>query len=168
MLNQIKQNLRWILAAIAACVVSFGIGWMSKTPEQIVKIEEKIVEKVVEKVTETEKTKSEQKKVTKVITKPDGTTETTTTEVVSDTSEKIAEKEKESDKISEKDSVAKTTPTDTWRPNYSIGVEASTDFPDLDLMYRVTAGYRLFGNLWLSGGYHFQHKEVSVGLRVDF
>lgn len=164
MFENIKQKAKWIAVAIAACVISFLIGWNSKKPSEIIQVEEKIVEKVVEKIVEVEKKK--QQKITKITKKPDGTTTTTTI----DTSSEISVAEKDSSSSVEKNTTQNTEKAGTsiYMPQYSAGIEAIPDISSLDVSYRVGAGYRVLGNMWIIGGYSINSNELGVGLRVDF
>jgi len=170
MLDTIKQKLRTILMALAALAVAYGAGWASKKPQEIIQVEEKIVEKVVEKIVEVERQRLEKKKITKVTTRADGSTTTTTIDSV--TGETLSSSDHETSSESEqskKTSSQKPAGGDgSYRPNYSAGVEAVTDFKSLDPTYRATIGYRILGNMWGTSGYHLENNELSLGLRIDF
>lgn len=166
MLDHLKANLKWLAAIIVACSIAFGAGWYSKKPVEVVQVEERVVEKVVEKIVEIEKKK--QQKVTKVTKKPDGTTTTTIIDTNTETS--VSEK----GKTSELDREASTTTEkpaalgDAYRPSFSAGVEAVTDFKELSLSYRASLGYRILGNAWLQGSYDVKRNELGAGVRIDF
>lgn len=156
--------IKWIAAMIIACAIAFGAGWASKKPQEVVRVEEKVVERVVEKIIEVEKKK--QQKVTKITQKPDGTTTTTIIDTTTETniSERDSRTERESNTTSNTERIA----GEAYRPTYSIGAEAVTDFQSLEVTYRMNLGYRILGNAWVSGGYDHKRNELGAGIRVDF
>jgi len=164
MFEQIKQKAKWISVALAACIISFLIGWNAKKPTEVIQVEEKIVEKVVEKIVEVEKKK--QQKITKITKKPDGTTTTTTI----DTSSEVSVSEKDNSSSIEKNTTEHIEkPSEAgYRPSYSAGIETTTDFSSLDMSYRVNVGYRVLGNAWITSGYSIKENEFGIGIRVDF
>jgi hypothetical protein len=159
MFESLKSNLKWLAALIVACCLAFGAGYAYKEPT--VQVEEKIVEKVIEKIVEVEKKKKQ--KVTKVTQKPDGTTTTT----VIDTTEDTNTVAQESDHTTEH-TQTKPGSGDAYRPTYSAGVDAVTDFKSLSPSYRVSLGYRVLGNAWVTSSFDIQRTELSAGVRVDF
>jgi hypothetical protein len=52
--------------------------------------------------------------------------------------------------------------SEVYRPNYSVGV-----FRGWREEFRVEAGYRILGSLWLMGAYS-SFQDISVGVRIDF
>lgn len=50
---------------------------------------------------------------------------------------------------------------------YRLGVRTAAGL-DFKPSVEATAGYRLNNSTWLEGGYNVQHKEVSLGVAVEF
>lgn len=57
-----------------------------------------------------------------------------------------------------------------YRLDYSLGLSVGTDFSTFPPRpsYTVHGGYRLLGNLWLTGSYGWTSHEAAIGVRVDF
>lgn len=102
--------------------------------------------------------------VTRVV-KPDGTIEETTR-----TEDKEGKKE-EKTASNEKNKATVSTPI---LSKYSLGLKywaPITDTYSMDTRdknrYEVTAGYRVMGEIWITGGYRLD-KQASIGLQLQF
>ena len=139
------------LLSVILIAGSFLYGRFGTDPE--VKIQEKIVEKVVEK-----KVKGETIVVTKreiVTQKPDGTKITVIENINSE----------------EKKETVTATKTDA-KKNRRVGVSVVApkifDLKSENLDYKVEYGHRIFGDVFLKGGYEIKSKSVSIGFDWDF
>lgn len=98
---------------------------------------------------QTAKVETQVKTVTRTVVKtvkPDGTVVTRETDKVID-------------KHIDKDVKVTTIP----RPEYRVGVQTG-----IDLRPTVTAGRRLFGNVWLDSSFKPSTKDVTIGLSYEF
>lgn len=139
------QVITRIAILLALCGAAFAAGWFSKKSQVVVETKIQEVEKVIVK----EVTVREQK--------PDGTvTETVTKE-------------------SSTDSNVKRPDPITLKPTHrewALGVQFKTHllYQDKPVYYPTVLSVerRAFGNLWGTLGVDIHHKELQVGVRVEF
>lgn len=119
-------------------VISFGGGYYLRQPTIKTDIKTEVRTEVIEKIVT----------VTK---KPDGTIIETVAEKKSNKASKVKE----------------PVSTNTYRPDYSLGVLLKPKF-DGSFNYQSEVGYRLLGNMWAIALYDFETRAVGIGLRADF
>lgn len=158
------------LAAILLCVACYAGGYFSHNPAETTTVTEHSSEHDKAQEIEVSKTTDHINKVTRIIKQKDGTeiTEITdhSTVVEKQTSKTTIEKTLTEDKKTE---IVKPAATDPYRPDYRLGAQVHNQVSATwDPNYSVEAGYRILGNLWTTGSYNIGHKEIGVGLSIDF
>lgn len=134
-----------ILVALVLLGGAFVSGYYTRSPNTVVetKLEIKEVEKVITK------------RITEKETKPDGTVKETTTENISEVTTKKSDEKK----------VAQIVPQEA---QYIIGVQWGLS-RDMDYVPdQVQVGRRVIGSIFGTAGYSLQHKQVLVGIQVEF
>jgi hypothetical protein len=156
-MTETSTQWRTVLISSAIClVVGLAGGYWLMPTKTITQTVEKIVEK---KVAVSDKTV-----VTRQIKRPDGTTETVTIKKDVTTKENTVAKE-----TVKKEATVAPKAASAYRPDYSVGAQAQVGLDTLTKpSYNITAGYRLFGNLWSEALVNTGHREAALGVRVEF
>lgn len=147
---------------LALLAGTYYAGYASHTPET--KIETKEVVRTETKIQQVEKVVREI--VTQRRTEPNGTkTETITEKVVADTNTSKDTDKKSTERKSEP--VAQVVPE---RRNWSVGANwrLSPQYLPSYIPSGADVGYRVIGDLWVTGGADWQTKSVLIGTRVEF
>lgn len=156
-----------ICAAVIALlmIASFGTGYWSHKPVSTTKTEIQTVEKVVEKKVFVR----DNSRIDTTVTKPDGTVEHTVTQ------NNITAGSVENTVIVAKRETKEQTVVSVPRPEYSIAGHVVVSLPNpLDKpSYEVVGGYRVLGEAWVEGVYHFNLDKptkggVGLGVRIGF
>lgn len=151
-------------AAILAALLLFGAGWFSRGKEiQTVQLPPQVVTKTETQV----QTKVVDHVVTKVVTvtkkEPSGAVTTTVTKETTADQTKDKGREVSSDKVA-------AQPVGTSKPaNWSVGASWTPRLsPAAEYPTEVEVSRRVLGPAWVGAGYDWSHREVKVGLRVEF
>jgi hypothetical protein len=132
-----------IIAALLLLSGSFIAGYHTRVPTTVVetKIETKEVEKIITK------------RIIEKETKPDGTVKETVTENI--TSNNTSKRKED-------------VPVKQLDPQYLIGVQYGLSH-DMDYVPdNVYVGRRLLGPVWGTAGYSIEHKQLLIGVQVEF
>lgn len=154
-LNSVLSMLGKQPLAILGWLVASGLLVYQLTSKPRIVTETKLVDRVVEK--EVEKKVFVDRWKTRVITKPDGTRieENSGSKSKSSTDIKVVEKE-----------VIKTQVITAQGPKYSLGVARSI-FDQSLYSYKLSLGYRVIGDFWLTAGGDLT-KDIVLGIRYEW
>ena len=133
-----------ILGALLLAIGLFSGGYYAHKPEVVTKTKVEIQEKVVERRNVVTKT---------VVASGKATTTTVDRSVVSN----------QTAATTATASTVTTGGSEVWRPSYRLGVLIN---PARE--YTGQVGYRLFGGLWAIGQYQFTHRDLTIGISIDF
>lgn len=120
----------------------------------------------ISKLKETNTTKENVRIVEKIVeVTKDGTTKTTERTTDTDT-EEVTEKKQEDVSVEAEEKIVEKKET---KKNFAVTISTpillDNDISDIE----ITAGTRILNSsFWIEGGYDLRHKEVSVGLRLEF
>lgn len=153
------MSARIVIKLVLGLVVlggAFAGGYYSRKPETRVETKTNTVTEQVDRV------------ITKVVTvketAPDRTVkETVTTETTQDKTVKQVEK------AQDKGAAPLSNKVQTLRNTYSLGLKWQPDWRDRTWVpSQAEAGYRVLGDLWVTGGFDWKNHGLLVGVRYDF
>lgn len=134
----------------------------------------KVVTQVIKKKDGTIiETKTDESSETEKKTETAKTEESKTKEVAKETKTeetKVVDKKEETKHESEKTEESKKGPT-KYAVDFSVSKSAKewiSTLPYEKLDYRLGAGLRAFGPLWITTDYQFRSSDIGLGVRVDF
>jgi hypothetical protein len=142
-----------IVVALVVMAGCFAAGFFARKPgvrtETVVQTQIQEVERVVTKT------------VTEKVVTPDGTAKETVTTTTTQDSSKVAAERAPSESV--------PAMSLSVRPRWSLGMSWQPDFRDLTWRpAQGEVGYRVVGDLWVTGAYNWQEQHALVGVRWEF